>query len=65
MKGAGYIEVIGGMAGILSSVSLFSQVARCWRRRGADDICFGWLAIILANVTVGFRLLTIAFIKLR
>ena len=37
-----YIEIIGFVAGILTSGSLFPQVIKSWKTKSTNDISLGW-----------------------
>lgn len=46
----GIRELIGGLAGVLTTVSFFPQVVKTWRSRSVGDLSLGMLAFFTVGV---------------
>ncbi|MFZ5609166.1 MAG: SemiSWEET transporter [Pseudomonadota bacterium] len=44
------IDLIGGMAGALTTLAFVPQVARTWRTGAARDLSLAWLLIFAAGI---------------
>ena len=47
-----WIEILGTVGTVLSTISLMPQVVRTWRTRSAADISAVWLVVALAAMLV-------------
>ena len=45
-------NVLGGVAGVLTTLSFVPQVIKTWRTRRADDISLGMLLLFIAGVAL-------------
>lgn len=48
------IEVIGGLAGLCTTIAFLPQVIRTWRTRSAGDISFAMLGIFVSGLALWF-----------
>lgn len=48
------IEIIGGAAGLLTTVAFLPQVLRTWQTKSAGDISFAMLGIFAAGLALWF-----------
>lgn len=45
-------NVLGLLAGSLTTLSFMPQMLRIWRRRSADDLSYGALALFIAGISL-------------
>ncbi len=47
-------EIIGALAGVLTTIAFLPQVLRTWQTRSAGDISFAWLGTFVAGLMLWF-----------
>jgi len=49
-----YIEIIGYLAGFLTTVALLPQALKSWKSKHTKDVSLGWITILIVGVTLWF-----------
>lgn len=52
MAGWTGVDLIGSIAGVLTTLAFVPQVARTWRTRSARDLSLAWLVVFIAGVAL-------------
>ena len=45
-----YVEIIGFVAGILTTIALVPQVVKAWKTKLTRDVSLGWITILTIGV---------------
>ena len=45
-----YVEFIGFVAGVLTTIALVPQVVKSWKTKHTKDVSFGWISILTVGV---------------